>query len=976
MNENIDSIIGKQAFSEVDLLNAKMDGLVDRFEKSAKAGLLLQNALSRADGWKTVNDNINSQRQNLSELEKIKLKLISTEEKLQASLTLEGQMLKQLQMEQQKQTQATKEFINLKEAEEGSLVKLRVQLKQLSDQYAALGKVQRESVGGKEMLANLQSNYLAVQKLEQAMGQHGRNVGNYQGQLFGLTQVFREIPGFMYSAQTGILGLSNNLPILADNFKTVSEATNEATGKANGTSGAFKIFASSIFSFGNIFAIAIGLFTLFSKEIFEFLGLQSETKKAIDDIKTSTDALNKALDSTDVKNAVTNVQELTNEIKLAKEGFIDKTKVVHHYNDTIGKTTGLVLTLDEAEKALVKNGTAYIQMTLYKAAAQLALQESAAKSLEIEKQRQKQVQDFENHNVGTLDNLRLLNGAYEKEYEDYYKSLKTTEERFFAGKNKNQWIYEKMQEERTKGLKKESDDALEIANEFQRKASEVAKKMNFDFFGGGENEKVKKPKKPKKPKKEKTAIELLTDKYEIEKSIIETYQNDNVESEEVYQAKLYKVAEKYRALDAGNNADYQNKLSKDMKNASDKVAGITLDNFTKSQAAKQKEIETQKKNLDEKTKAQIAVLEELQKYNDEESAKEIIALNNQYAFGKISKEDYEKSKLAIVNKYNQMVLQSQLDYAQSLLLHDEIVGEARIAIIKKIAELQLKISEDGVKAEDENKAKQIKKLTEIESVQSQITGGINDIATLAFDTEMSRLDVKEKRLNEYYENEINLVNISGKTKEEREKEIARLQIIQARDKRKLEKERIDAARKQAIVQKALDIAGIITSTILAVTKAGLITPKGIATGIAGAIAVAKALATPLPQYKDGTANHPGGKAIVGDGGVSEWVEQPDGTMYATPSKPTIVDLPKGTKVFPKIPVDKFLNLINNSAMVNLSKNEKINSDNYAKAYVEAIEKNSDKLDKLIKVAGDNHANISINGNFEHYAKIKSIVGNG
>jgi hypothetical protein len=961
MNENIDSIIGKQAFSEVDLLNAKMDGLVDRFEKSAKAGLLLQNALSRADGWKTVNDNINSQRQNLSELEKIKLKLISTEEKLQASLTLEGQMLKQLQMEQQKQTQATKEFINLKEAEEGSLVKLRVQLKQLSDQYAALGKVQRESVGGKEMLANLQSNYLAVQKLEQAMGQHGRNVGNYQGQLFGLTQVFREIPGFMYSAQTGILGLSNNLPILADNFKTVANATNEATGKVNGTMGAFKIFATSIFSFGNIFAIAIGLFTLFSKEILEFLGLQSKAKKEVD-------ALAKSIgDQTGKFETLTRI--IANNNLVEKERMAAAMKLKELYPTILKNYSAEAIVAGKAAESILKIKDALIAVSMARAA-QADMDKLATEKYELEKKLTGLQAEF--IKADNRDTQKEMNIAkYGKKTgvmsdgSDLFLNFETSKKTIADGISKINNMLSNV-DARMNAIAGKMGTYGNIANQ-----GGLDEDSGKDLSVG-----AKKPKKPKKPKKEKTAIELLTDKYEIEKSIIETYQNDNVESEEVYQAKLYKVAEKYRALDAGNNADYQNKLSKDMKNASDKVAGITLDNFTKSQAAKQKEIETQKKNLDEKTKAQIAVLEELQKYNDEESAKEIIALNNQYAFGKISKEDYEKSKLAIVNKYNQMVLQSQLDYAQSLLLHDEIVGEARIAIIKKIAELQLKISEDGVKAEDENKAKQIKKLTEIESVQSQITGGINDIATLAFDTEMSRLDVKEKRLNEYYENEINLVNISGKTKEEREKEIARLQIIQARDKRKLEKERIDAARKQAIVQKALDIAGIITSTILAVTKAGLITPKGIATGIAGAIAVAKALATPLPQYKDGTANHPGGKAIVGDGGVSEWVEQPDGTMYATPSKPTIVDLPKGTKVFPKIPVDKFLNLINNSAMVNLSKNEKINSDNYAKAYVEAIEKNSDKLDKLIKVAGDNHANISINGNFEHYAKIKSIVGNG
>ena len=41
-----------------------------------------------------------------------------------------------------------------------------------------------------------------------------------------------------------------------------------------------------------------------------------------------------------------------NFIKLAKEGFLKKDKVVEHYNETIGKTTVLVKSIEEAEKAL------------------------------------------------------------------------------------------------------------------------------------------------------------------------------------------------------------------------------------------------------------------------------------------------------------------------------------------------------------------------------------------------------------------------------------------------------------------------------------------------------------------------------------------------------------------------------------------------------------------------------------------------
>ena len=73
-------------------------------------------------------------------------------------------------------------------------------------------------------------------------------------------------------------------------------------------------------------------------------------------------------------------------IELAKQGFLKKKDVVDQFNQSIGKTVGEVKSLEEAEKSLAKNAEAYIQMTLYKAAANLALQEAAQKALDIAKQ--------------------------------------------------------------------------------------------------------------------------------------------------------------------------------------------------------------------------------------------------------------------------------------------------------------------------------------------------------------------------------------------------------------------------------------------------------------------------------------------------------------------------------------------------------------------------------------------------------------
>lgn len=75
--------------------------------------------------------------------------------------------------------------------------------------------------------------------------------------------------------------------------------------------------------------------------------------------------------------AASSVFLLREEINLAKDGFISKESVVKHYNETIGKTTGIVKSLNEAEKELTQNADAYIEMTLQKAIAETAASKAA-----------------------------------------------------------------------------------------------------------------------------------------------------------------------------------------------------------------------------------------------------------------------------------------------------------------------------------------------------------------------------------------------------------------------------------------------------------------------------------------------------------------------------------------------------------------------------------------------------------------------
>jgi len=79
-------------------------------------------------------------------------------------------------------------------------------------------------------------------------------------------------------------------------------------------------------------------------------------------------------------------------------------------------------------------------------------------------------------------------------------------------------------------------------------------------------------------------------------------------------------------------------------------------------------------------------------------------------------------------------------------------------------------------------------------------------------------------------------------------------------------------------------------------------PAGIPLAALQAAAVAGQLAiaanAPIPQYKDGVANHPGGAFIAGDGGERELIKPKGKPAYWSESQSTLYNEPAGTEVIP------------------------------------------------------------------------------
>lgn len=266
MAELIEEIISQSAFKQVEEMKLNLKDLQKQFEDLLKT---TGKPLFTGSGGGGAAQS----KQQMDELDKVKKQIIQTQDRLTAMTTAYGQALADERVKLAQLNQELKDNTRANQAAAGSLDEMQLKLKKAQEEYRKLSETVRNSDVGKKLLADIQAQNAAVSSLEQGMGKFQRNVGNYASATMSLSQVFREIPAFTYSAQTGILGLSNNLPILIDQFKAVALETGSSVK-------ALKVFATSMFSMTNLLTIAIGLFTIFSKEIFSFINATEQLTDA------------------------------------------------------------------------------------------------------------------------------------------------------------------------------------------------------------------------------------------------------------------------------------------------------------------------------------------------------------------------------------------------------------------------------------------------------------------------------------------------------------------------------------------------------------------------------------------------------------------------------------------------------------------------------------------------------------------------
>jgi hypothetical protein len=246
----------------------------------------------------------------------------------------------------------------------------------------------------------------------------------------------------------------------------------------------------------------------------------------------------------------------------------------------------------------------------------------------------------------------------------------------------------------------------------------------------------------------------------------------------------------------------------------------------------------------------------------------------------------------------------------------------------------------------------------------------NSISDAIFAKQMQQFDAQDKALKSYYDNELKFIESSGFSNEKKEKMKAKLAAETEAKQKQIDRERVTALRKQAKLQKALDINQAVASTALAVLKAlgdkTIETPylriaNAVAAGLIGAAQIARVIATPLPQYAKGRKGGKAEHAIVGEIG-QEAIVTTDGKVTLTPSTPSLAYIPQGADVIPHN------ELIKNSAYVALARQGTVTTDKLQMALIYEFEKNTEEIKALHLTMKSKNLTATYNGlgAFESY----------
>lgn len=343
----------------------------------------------------------------------------------------------------------------------GHIEKLEAEVQSLTLQYRKLTEAQLNdvNVGGK-MLANLKKKREELQGLKQAYGDYGMAVGNYSTatKMLGINigQVMKEMPNFAISARTGIMSLTNNLPMLGEAIRYVRIEQQKLIAAGKKAPSMFSLIAKSVFGLTGILSIGTVLLTIYGEELIKMAGNLFKASRAVNELKMRQEALNEVIKSgsSEIKNAYTDVMNVRIAFDEYEKGLISADQALRIYNKNLGDQLGKQTDINDAIQIFNDKGEKYIELQ-YKMAVASKLGEKAGEAyIEFKEEERKVTADSQSFYEGLLEKGLITEEKYNKAIEFLRKNATSTE---LDRKRKEVKAWEKLH-------KQAAEDAFEFAS--------------------------------------------------------------------------------------------------------------------------------------------------------------------------------------------------------------------------------------------------------------------------------------------------------------------------------------------------------------------------------------------------------------------------------------------------------------------------------------------------------------------------------
>lgn len=331
---------------------------------------------------------------------------------------------------------AERSLTNSEDAAIGSIKMLEAELAKLKNTYRSLSEVDRNSPIGKGLLQQINNADGALAKVNAEMANNSmlaKAMGTrYNGLQVQIAQVARELPNFAYNFSTGILAISNNLPMLGDEISRVRKEIALLRQSGQTVAPMYKQVLSALLNWQTALVVGITVLVAYSREIGEWVNALikggdaavylAESQKKFNDLqKNASESVSKEISKLELLYNTTQNAALSID---ARREAVEKLQQM--YPDYLGKLSEEAILAGKASEAY-----SLLAESIKNAASLRLIEEQRAKaseSLAKAKEKEVNIQSKLNYlmkDLGAVSEQDLLNKAYDfsRNYGNYIRNL-------------------------------------------------------------------------------------------------------------------------------------------------------------------------------------------------------------------------------------------------------------------------------------------------------------------------------------------------------------------------------------------------------------------------------------------------------------------------------------------------------------------------------------------------------------------------